>query len=264
MFLDSYLSAITILTLGVALSVVGLILVRQKVHIDSLMENHEVGGYMLSVVGTMYAVLLGLVVVDAMARFQEARTIVEQEANSLADVFVLSRRFPEEKQKKIESLCLGYVTEVVQVEWAMMDDAQKSPKARKMCFDLIHEVIDYEPVTESQKAVYPLAVEAVCNLWENRRARTNISDNGMPIEEWVVLVLGAAVCSAFAYFFGLRNLKAQMIMTALCSTLIALNLFLVLMFGYPFSGDMKIRPDALYVDKLIFERMLGTNNQSEM
>ncbi len=264
MALDSYLSAITIFTLGVLLSVVGLILVRQKVPVDSLMENHEVGGYMLSVVGTMYAVLLGLVVVDAMSRFQEARTIVEQEANSLADVFVMARRFPEEKKKKIESLCLNYVTEVVQVEWPMMGDFQKSSKARKMCFDLMHEVIDFEPVSESQKAVYPIAVQEVCNLWENRRARTNISDNGMPVEEWVVLILGASVCSVFSYFFGLRNLKAQMIMTGLSSSLIALNLFLVLMFGYPFTGDMKIKPDALYVDKLIFERMLGTNNQSEM
>ena len=165
MLIDSYFTSITVFTLGVALSVVGLVLVRQKVHIDSLMENHEVGGYMLSVVGTMYAVLLGLVVVDAMSRFQEARTIVEQESNSLADVFVLSRRFPKEKQDRIENLCLGYVTEVVQVEWQLMDGAQKSSKARKMCFDLIHEVIDFEPVTESQKAVYPLAVEAVCNLW---------------------------------------------------------------------------------------------------
>ncbi len=134
MQVDSYFSSITIFTLAVLLSVVGLIWVRQKVHIDSLMENHEVGGYMLSVVGTMYAVLLGLVVVDAMTRFQEARTIVEAEANSLADVFVLSRRFPEEKQKKIEAICLDYVTEVVQVEWDLMGTQNKSFKARKLVF----------------------------------------------------------------------------------------------------------------------------------
>lgn len=261
---DSYLSSITIFTLGVLLSVVGLIWVRQRVHIDSLMQNHEVGGYMLSVVGTMYAVLLGLVVVDAMTRFQEARSIVESEANSLADVFVLSHRFPEAKKKRIEALCLDYVTEVVQVEWDLMGTGDKSFKARKQVFDLIHEVIDFEPVTESQKAIYPMAVNAVCTLWDNRRARTNISDNGMPIEEWVVLVLGAIVCSVFSYFFGLKNLKAQIIMTALSSSLIALNLFLVLMFGYPFSGDMKIKPDALYVDKLIFERLLGINNKYQM
>lgn len=264
MQVDSYFNTITILSLSVLLSLIGLIWVRQKVPIDSLMQNHEVGGYMLSVVGTMYAVLLGLVVVDAMTRFQEARTIVEAEANSLADVFVLSRRFPEEKQKKIESICLDYVTEVVQVEWDLMGTGDKSFKARKLVFDLIHEVIDFEPVTESQKAIYPMAVESVCNLWDNRRARTNISDNGMPVEEWVVLSLGAVVCTVFSYFFGLKNLKAQIIMTALSSSLIALNLFLVLMFGYPFSGDMKIKPDALYVDKLIFERLLGINKKYEM
>ena len=100
MQVDTYFSSIKIFTLGVLLSVVGLIWVRQRVHIDSLMQKHDVGGYMLSVVGTMYAVLLGLVVVDAMTRFQEARTIVEAEANSLADVVVLSRRVPVEKQKR--------------------------------------------------------------------------------------------------------------------------------------------------------------------
>lgn len=262
--MDSYFNSIVILTLGVALSIAGLIWVRQKVHIDQLMENHEVGGYMLSVVGTMYAVLLGLVVVDAMSRFQEARSIVEAEANSLADVFVLAQRYPEPKQKKIEKLCLDYVTEVVQVEWELMDNSVKSLKARKLVFELIHEVMDFEPVTESQKAIYPMAVESVTTLWDNRRARTNISDNGMPAEEWVVLVLGALVCSAFSYFFGLRNLKAQIIMTGLSSSLIALNLFLVLMFGYPFSGDMRIKPDALLVDKLIFERLLGMNTEYQL
>lgn len=264
MQVDTYTNSIVVFALGVALSVVGLIWVRQKVHIDALVENHEVGGYILSVVGTMYAVLLGLVVVDAMTRFQEARTVVEAEANSLADVFVLSRRFPDDKRKKIQNLCLGYVTEVVQVEWHLMDNFEKSVKARRMVFDLMHEVIDFEPVTESQKAVYPIAVQSVCTLWDNRRARTNISDNGMPIEEWVVLVLGAVVCTGFGYFFGLKNLKAQIIMTGLCSTLIALNLFLVLMFGYPFSGDMHISPDALVVDKQIFERFLGLNNEIQM
>lgn len=262
--LGSYANATIILTLGVALSVVGLILVRQKVHFEKLTENHEVGGYMLSVVGTMYAVLLGLVVVDSMTRFQEARTIVETEANSLADVFVLARRFPEEKRKAIENLCLNYATEVVEVEWDMMDDGLKSQNARKIVFDLMHEVIDFEPVTESQKAIYPIAVQSVTELWDNRRARTNVSDNGMPIEEWVVLILGGAVCTAFAYFFGLRNLKAQLIMTALSSALIALNLFLVLMFGYPFSGDMKIKPDALKVDQLIFKNLLGLSDNMQL
>jgi hypothetical protein len=111
---DSYVAIGSILIFSVSLlSVLGLLVVRKYFDLDKLRSCHEVGGYLLSVVGTMYAVLLGLIVVDAMTKFQAAREIVEQEANSLADVFLLAESLPPEKCRKIRVVCNDYVKEIL-------------------------------------------------------------------------------------------------------------------------------------------------------
>ena len=60
-----------------------------------LRDGHEFTGALLAIVGTLYAVLLGLVVVDAMVRFERAMDGVQMESNSLADIYLLGARLPE-------------------------------------------------------------------------------------------------------------------------------------------------------------------------
>jgi uncharacterized membrane protein len=80
--IDSYGAGVFIVLFSALLSVAGLFLLRRFMSRESLRASHEVSGYLLSIIGTMYAVLLGLVVVDAMAKFQEARNNVQAEANA--------------------------------------------------------------------------------------------------------------------------------------------------------------------------------------
>lgn len=254
MYIDSYVVVALSFAVALALTVIGLIAVRKTAKPETLKATHEVGGYLLSVVGTMYAVLLGLVVVDAMSRFQQARDIVEQEANSVADVFILAERLPAAKKQAIQAACLKYVTGVINVEWAKMDEGQVNLESRQDCFGLMRQVLDFEPQTENQKAIYPIAVQEACQIWDNRRARTNIAQYGMPMEEWIVLILGGLICTVFTFFFAMENLVIQVGMTVMVGIIIGLNLFLVLMFGYPFSGDMKVHPDAFKVDQSLFEK----------
>lgn len=257
MKVDSYFVG-TFLIFGISLlSVLGLLVVRKYFDLEKLKSCHEVGGYLLSVVGTMYAVLLGLIVVDAMTKFQTAREVVEQEANSLADVFLLSESFPKEKCRKVQIVCNDYVKEILTEEWPAMAEGKISKTARKAIVELMKEVMSFEPVTENQKAIYPLAVQEACQVWDYRRARTNMAQHGIPVVEWVVLIIGAIVTIVFTYFFGLSDARAQMAMTAMVSLLISLNMYLVILFGAPFSGDLQVSPDAFRVDKLIFDNQLG-------
>lgn len=254
---DSYVFGSLLIFSVSLLSVIGLLLVRKYFDLEKLRSCHEVGGYLLSVVGTMYAVLLGLIVVDAMTKFQTARDVVEQEANSLADVFLLANSFPEEKCHKVRVICNDYVKEVLSDEWPAMADGRISMKARKAIVLLMKEVMTFEPVSENQKAIYPITVQEACQVWDYRRARTNMAQHGIPAVEWIVLIVGAIVTIVFTYFFGLTDAKAQMAMTAMVSLLISLNMYLVILFGAPFSGDLQVSPDAFRVDKLIFDNQLG-------
>lgn len=257
MSIDSYSVGVGLIVGTTFLSVAGLLIVRRLVDIDRLRRCHEVAGYLLSVVGTMYAVLLGLVVVDAMTTFQKARMAVEAEANSLADVFLLAERLPADKASMVRSLCDRYVSEVVDREWLSMGRGEINHLARTQAVKLLKEVTDFEPLTENHKAVFPLLLQEAYQLWDNRRARTNIATYSIPPVEWFVLLLGGSVTVIFTYFFGLQSTKAQVVMTSMVALLISLNVYLVVLFGAPFSGDLKVPPDAFEVDRLIFDNQLG-------
>lgn len=259
MSIDSYRVGFTLIAGCVVVAMFGLWLIRRKADPAKLKSSHEVGGYMLSVIGTMYAVLLGLVVVDAMSKFQTASNISEQEANSLADIFLLSSKFPEKQRLEIQTLCFDYADLVVNKEWQLMDDSKICIPARKDAIKLIKVLNSIEPSTESEKAIYPIIIQEALQLWDNRRARTNFATNGLPTVEWVVLIIGACATVIFTYFFSMEYFKVQLCMTGSVALLIGLNLYLVLLFGCPFSGDLKVYPSAMKVDLLIFNDQLGMN-----
>jgi hypothetical protein len=62
---------------------------------------------------------------------------------------------------------------------------------------------------------------------------------------------------SFTYFFKVEHLKIQMIMTAMVAMIIALCLFLVLMFGYPFSGELTVSPDSFKITRAIIAYQAG-------
>lgn len=257
MQLDSYFGGVIVVLLSTLVSVAGLLLTRKLIDLNKLRASHEVGGYLLSVVGTLYAVLLGLVVVDAMQKFQVARDVTEREANCLADVFILASGFPEPKSTQIKSLCVKYGELVVNEEWKTMKENRHNSEARRTAVRLMQEVIAFEPKTEGEKAIYPLTVDNACQIWQNRRTRINMAFAGIPTVEWVTLFAGAIITIFFTYFFGLENLPLQIIMTAMVSILISLNMFLVLLYGYPFSGELCINPDAFMITRSIFDNRVG-------
>lgn len=253
MTIDSYVGGSVLIFFAVALSIIGLHIVRRFVPSEQFKDAHEVGGYLFAVVGMLYAVLLGLIVVDAIQKFQTARDTTEREANALADMFIMSGQLPAPKRQEVQRLCAAYTDEVSTNEWPAMAKGEYWPEARRMAVHLYQVVLDYQPTTETQKAIYTQMITSVGEFWNHRRHRINIATNGMPIVEWVTLIVGAIVTVAFSYFFGLENLKLQTIMTAMMALLISLNLFLVVLFGYPFSGDLCVHSYSFKVDKGIFD-----------
>ncbi len=82
-------------------------------------------------------------------------------------------------------------------------------------------------------------------ITQARRARILAAEGTVPGILWVVLFIGAVVTISFTFFFGTRNLRAQMLMTALLSVLIFSELLIVVVLDRPFSGTVKVGPDAI-------------------
>jgi hypothetical protein len=112
---------------GTCASVAGLLLARKCINFEELRPSHDVGGYLLSVVGTLYAVLLGFVVVDTMQQYQHARQVTEMEAGTLADVFIMANRLHEPNRSKIQTACSNYINQVIETEWSQMSCGKYCP-----------------------------------------------------------------------------------------------------------------------------------------
>jgi len=76
----------------------------------------------------------------------------------------------------------------------------------------------------------------------------------------MVLIVGGVAVVVFTYFFGLEHVKAQIAMTSMVALLIVLNLYLILLFAYPYSGDVKVSTQALEADLDIFQQLMSADH----
>jgi hypothetical protein len=237
---------------GIVVALFVVALSRRLFSPEALRLGHDATGNLLAIVGTLYAVLLGLIVVDAMTRFEQAMQVVQLESNCLADIYLLAERLPEPQHARVQNLCRTYAEQVVTLEWPAMEQAQMAVEARRTALALAQSLNDFEPVSEAHKTVYPFMLEKMSELWDRRRDRSGTALYGIPVVEWAALILGAIVTVFFAGLFSVGNVRLQMVITTLTSLVIGLNLYLVCLFGYPFAGELSVSSRPFEVDIDVF------------
>ena len=173
--------------------------------------------------------------------------MVEQEANSLSELIYLAGRMPEPQRSNVTKTAVAYAELVINQEWPLLSHGQNLPEARESAITLLRLSRDWEPTSESEKAIYSSTIPAASDFWNARRQRILASQRHIPLLEWCVVILGGIVTVALTYVFVFDDLRIQVTLTAMVALLIALNVFLILMFGYPFSGDLSVSPESFRV-----------------
>lgn len=263
MEVHGYRNGVFIIFGGIVASLALVALARSLFSKEKLLQAHDLTGNLLSVVGTLYAVLLGLVVVDALMRFENAADVVQQESNSLADVFLLADRLPEPRRSTLREGCKTYARQVVEEEWPLMRSGLESDAARRTARELALALNGFEPAAESHKAVFPMLLEQIRQVWDCRRERITTAQSGIPTVEWVALILGGGVTILFGGLFCARSVSLQRFLTTLTAMLIGLNLYLVCLFGYPFAGEVTVSRRPFATDIALFEEGSGAGPATE-
>jgi hypothetical protein len=87
-------------------------------------------------------------------------------------------------------------------------------------------------------------VENLNAVGDLRTRRLLACRSAVPGVLWGLLVGGGVITIGFSYLFGTRNLWAQVLMTAAAAGTLAFFLFLILATDLPFTGGLKLTPDA--------------------
>ncbi len=237
--------------ISVLIAVTGLTVVQRVVAKEVRQEHNDVAGFIYAVLGVIYAVLMALVVIAVWEDFAEARDTAEREASELADVFRLAHQVPQPEGRQLQELARSYAQVVVDEEWASMAQGRTSPRAWDLLDEMSLSLSNVEVRTSAQRAVYAEALNRLDELADARNARLVEAGEGIPTILWGVLVVGGITVVGFTYLFGLDNTLAHNLMVAALALVISLILFSIGLLEYPFSGDVRVGPEAF---ELVLER----------
>lgn len=209
---------------------------------ERLAAHETVIEAMLGVVGTLFSVLLGLLVANAIENFHDVHIEVTSEANSIANVFRTSQGLDEEDRVRIRTLCRQYVDNAIEREWPLMLESSMCPVTWGVYQDLWESVVSVEPETDRQSNLQQALLESMQTLGESRRARSISCTARLSPLLWFTILCGSAITIIFVHLFTQRFRGLHLILTALVTISLGLNVWLLIAYSEPFSGDLRISP----------------------
>ncbi len=241
--MQTLLLGFVIVGTSVLLAHLGLRLVRRRVPLPVLETQHEVAGFIIGVLGAIYAVLLAFVVVAVWSQFGDAKTIVEREANQLNDLSRMAQGFPDPVQQRMLEGLRGYGRSVIDDEWETMSHGRASQKTQATIDNLWQIYREIDPQTNRENALYAESLDRLNEMSDSRRLRVHASADDIPAVIQVLLWGGGLIMIAFTYFFGVKSIRSQALMTAALAGEIAFILFLIVALDNPFHGYVRLPPE---------------------
>lgn len=239
--METFFDGVLIIGGSLALALAGMWIVRTKIARESLLENHEVAGYMLSIVGTLYAILLGLIVVNVQTKFEVANQMAVTEANCLSDLAHLAALYSESTRKQIHKHLYDYASAARDQDWSAVSTG-KAKEATIPPYRALWKTINKMELSgNKQESSFSNILTTMAQLSDARRFRMVASQNGLSPILWAVLIIGEVLIVWFTYFFFVENIKAQVIMTSFVVVFLSLNLLLVFLYDNPYRSELGAR-----------------------
>ena len=215
-------------------------LVRRFVPYRDLADHNDVAGFIIAIVGVIYAVLLAFVVVVVWQQYNDSDTNYGSEVSAAADVHAFARSLPAGPARITQMLVHQYIHEMIVSEWPAMMHGGRSSTAALTLAHLSQTVARVRPADLVQAQARQHLLESVQHLFDLRNKRLSDNSETMPPVLWAALILGAIITVGFGYLFGVVNFRIQLIMTGCVAALIGIMFALLVELDFPFRRDTAI------------------------
>lgn len=194
-----------------------------------------------------YALVLGMLLVAALAEFQDMQQTVAAEAGKLAAIDALGSSLEPGQRLRWREAVGSYARAVAEEEWPEMQLGGRSAAADR-ALDRLFALLGQQPAPPGSAAavVLPRAGELLQAVVDHRAARLS---NGPPDaaegQLGRVLLALTALAVAVPWFLRPANLLVHLILAGLLTLayigliVVAIDLF------YPFAGGMRLGPEPL-------------------
>jgi Na+/proline symporter len=223
----------------------GLYLVRRNYSADVLKENHEVAAIIFNAFGLFYGVMVAFVVFATWNGYDEATKNLQMEASEALDIFRSADAFPDPAKKTIQQGLRDYVASVYNDEVQRMSQREIDIYSGGAHAELRRLFYQMDANSIPNRELYSETLRSLNNLAQYRRLRIFAGNNTVPPVIWLVLLVGGVLAVSYTFFFGMKNIKAQYLITTTLTVMITSILFLIYVLDHPFTGASKVSIEPL-------------------
>jgi hypothetical protein len=235
------LALITLLCVGLACG--GHVIVHRTFRSVDFIEHNEVAGFIVAVVGVLYAVLLGFLTVVVWEHYAESDERAQSEVDAATDIWRFARLLPAPQADRIRGDIERYAVAVAGDEWPKMRRGESSAQVQALIIHLIADIAAIPLPDARASNLQSHLLDRVQVMADLRRHRINDNRSTVLPVIKLALIVGACTVLGFLYLFGLENFRVQLLMTAATATIIGILLALIVLLDYPFRGDVSVSPE---------------------
>ena len=225
----------------------GLLVVDRFVHVSLRKAHNDLAGFTIAIVSVLYAVLLAFIAIATWEAFIQASQTVENESGYAGGMYLDTAGLPEAKGQEIRNALAKYVSVVVTVEWPIQRQGNTPDQGWEPLRDLADAIATIHPQTSGQAVIEAELLKSWNELYDARSARLSAVQGHIPGIIWCIVFVGAAITTAYTYFFGFENFGMHLAMTATVAATLALVIVMIVALDWPFRGEISVSSEPFII-----------------
>jgi hypothetical protein len=231
--------AALVLILIVTAAVATKLLVRRNAPDGGWFTDSSRSAGTLSLIGTMFAVMLAFVILFALQSYQRARNGSSVEAIAVAELDSIAEVFQPPAGDRLHDGLVCYARAVVEDEWPAMRNGRASDLVQSWIDKVGHEFAVAEPHGVREETAYAQWFDEQAQRREGRRERLAESSPQVPLPLWFVLCIGASLTLAYmsAQADRREGVLVQSIPIGFFSAMVTAALLVVFFLDHPYTNE---------------------------
>jgi hypothetical protein len=237
--IPAWVLGVTVIALSLGYVMVGIEAVGRIEPPETRHTYNDIVGFVIAVVGVVYAVLLAFVAVAAWERVDAADATVAREAGMVGDIRRLAEGLSPDVGAPLREAAISYARTVRDSEWAAMGDGERPVAAEADLENIERLILAHEPASVTETNVQARLLGLLTDLFDARRDRLIIADAKIQPFIWLTLVAGFLVLVGMTFMFGLEKMRHRTL-SGLTAVSTGLVLAMIVELDRPFMGSVAV------------------------
>lgn len=192
-------------------------------------------------VGTIYAVMLGFLVIMVWEDHGSAQDNVAREAANLTSMYRMTNGMNPVERAVMRKHIRNYTRAVIDEEWGkgIVASGKAAPEARRELANIYREFSSMPPET-ANSSINSEFLAQFSVVTTERNQRTQQARSVVPSLLWIGLITGAIVVVGMSCMLSMEAVLPHMLVTGGLALIIGLLLFIIVVLATPFKGALAI------------------------